>query len=141
MEKETIEKILNFLKEKEGKEFPQNWNIIERLENHPDGTQYRYEGGLYLMDTNIKKLPDDLYVDGDLNLINSTIKKIPNKLHVEGDLIIWDSNITELPDYLYVGRHLMIERTPLAKKYTNEEIIEMITSKGGQINGKIRRAF
>ena len=141
MEKETIEKILNFLKEKEGKEFPQNWNIIERLENHPDGTQYRYEGGLYLMDTNIKKLPDDLYVDGDLNLINSTIKKIPNKLHVEGDLIIWDSNITELPDYLYVGRNLMIERTPLAKKYTNEEIIEMITSKGGQINGEIRRAF
>ena len=182
MEKETIEKILNFLKEKEGKEFPQNWNIIERLENHPDGTQYRYEGGLYLMDTNIKKLPNDLYVGGDLRLDDTNIKKLPDNLYIDGyleltnckqltklpdnlriiggflalencekviklpdnlyvgeSLIIIGTSIEEIPDNLYVGGDLYINDTPLAKKYTDEQIREMITSKGGTIKARIIR--
>ena len=55
MERETIENILNFLKENEGMEIPERWfdsiekfKLIEELENYPDGTQYMYEGDLYL---------------------------------------------------------------------------------------------
>jgi hypothetical protein len=46
MERNTIENILNFLEEKEGKELPKKWfdsieklKLIKQLENHPDGTQ------------------------------------------------------------------------------------------------------
>ena len=49
MNRNTIEKIFNFLKEKEGKEIPEAWldfiakeKFIQELENHPDGIQYKY---------------------------------------------------------------------------------------------------
>ena len=61
MERNTIENILNFLEEKEGMELPESWfesieklKLIKRLENHPDGTQYRYDGDLELSYSNIK---------------------------------------------------------------------------------------
>ena len=182
MKTETIEKILNFLKEKEGRGIPQNWNLIERLENHPDGTQYRYKGGLYLMDTNIKKLPNDLYVGGDLRLDDTNIKKLPDNLYIDGyleltnckqltklpdnlriiggfleltncekviklpdnlyvgeSLIIIGTSIEEIPDNLYVGGDLYINNTPLADKYTDEEIRDIVASKGGTLIGKIFR--
>ena len=165
MKKETIEKIINFLEEKEDKELPQKWvnlikkiELIKEIENHPDDIQYKYEGDLHLSNTNITKLPNDLYVKGDLYLFNSKqITKLPDKLHVGGNLVLNNSNITELPDKLHVGRYLVlnnsnltelpnnlyidgdlyIKGTPLSKKYSHEEIREMITSKGGTIIGKI----
>ena len=136
MKAETIEKILNFLKEKEGQAFPNHWNIIERLETHPDDVQFRYEGMLDLMNTNIKKLPNDLYVDGNLYLNNSTIKKLPNKLHVEGNLVLSDTSISELPDELYVAWNVFIDNTPL-DKYPYDQIYEMFNSKGRVVRGKI----
>ena len=77
---------------------------------------------MYLIETGITELPDKLYVGDRLILRGCT-------------------QLSKLPDNLYVGGDLIIENTTLAEKYTNEEIIEMITSKGGQINGEIRRAF
>ena len=147
MERNTIEKILNFLEEKEGKEIPRKWfesikrlKFINELENHPDGTQYRYEGHLFLYDSNIKKLPNDLYVDGLFDLDGcKRLTKLPDNLYVGGYFSIQETNITKLPDNLYVGNDLHIYGTPLAKKYTDEEIYEMITSKGGTLIGKIIR--
>ncbi len=165
MKTETIEKILNFLKEKEGKEIPSKWFIsiikfIEKLENHPDGIQYRREGYLDLGYTNIKKLPNDLYVDDYLNLVHcNQLTELPDKLYVGGGLSLSNTNITKLPDNLYVGRYfdlqktnieeipnnlyvgndLYVYNTPLAKKYTEKEIREMITSKGGTLVGQIIR--
>jgi hypothetical protein len=160
MDRETIENILNFLKEKENKEFPQKWNLIDKLENHPDDIQYKYEGDLELSNTNIKKLPNDLYVEGYLNLSNTNITKLPNDLYVEGglflmgcsqltelpdelyvggNLVLNDSNITELPYSLYVGTNLYTGNTPLANKHTDDEIIEMIDSNEGIIIGLIMR--
>ena len=132
--------------------------MIRVLETHPDDIQYRYVGFLLLSKTNIRKLPNDLHVTGDLYLSNTKITKLPNKLfvgggltlsgcqqltelpdnlYVEDDLILHNSNITEIPNNLYVGYSLFIDNTPLSKKYTNEEIREMIISKGGTIIGKI----
>ena len=127
MERETIEKIFNFLEEKEGKEVPNKWfesiklfNLIQKLENHPDRTQYKHRGHL------------------DLN--RSTIKKLPNKLHVVGRLTLSNcKQLTKLPNDLYVGRNLLIYNTPLDDKYTNEEIKEIVASTGGQIIGDILR--
>ena len=166
MKTETIEKILNFLKEKEGKEIPRKWfisiiKLIEKLENHPDGIQYRREGYLELGYTNIKKLPNDLYVDDYLNLAYcNQLTELPDKLYVGRSLYLEGcKQLTKLPDNLYVGYHLflnavgiteipnnlyvegdfVISGTPLDKKYTDEEIYEIVTSTGGKIGGQIIR--
>ena len=53
MKIETIEKIFDFLDANEGKKLPEEWvkliktaKIIKELENHPDDTQYMYNGDL-----------------------------------------------------------------------------------------------
>jgi len=167
MKAETIENILNFLQNNEGKKLPKSWfksleklKLIEELETLPDGVQYKYEDNLYLNNSNIKKLPNDLHVDGSLYLKDTNITELPNKLYVNGYFYIRETSIeelpndlhvvgsldlddckklTKLPDYLYVGLNLYIKNTPLAKKYTDEEIYEMITSKGGTLIGQIIR--
>ena len=166
MKRETIENILNFLKEKEDKELPESWfdsvrklNLVKELETHPDGTQYRYEDHLELNNSNITKLPNDLYVGGSLRLIGckqitklpddlyvdndfflvgcKQITELPNNLYVDKNLVLSYSFITKIPNNLYVGGHLYVNNTPLAKKYSNEKIREMIISKGGIIKGQI----
>ena len=189
MKTEIIKNILTFLKEKEGHELPKAWidlikklKLIQELENHPDGTQYKHRGSLDLSDSTIRKLPNDLYVDGNFNLRAckqitelpdnlyvggflsllkcKQITELPDGIHVEGDLNLSGTNITKLPDNLYVwgnlelfscqklielpenlyvGRDVYIYDTLLAEKYTNEEIREIVTSKGGKIEGQIIR--
>ena len=162
MEKETIGNILTFLKEKEGKEIPQNWNLIERLETHPDDIQYIHKGSLTLKNSDIKKFPNNLYVDGDFMMlsgekttelpdrlfvmgflqlaIDHKILKYPKALFVKDTLFLTYTNIAELPNQIFVGEDLLIQGTPLADKYTDEELYEMAKSlEGGQIRGKIIR--
>ena len=159
MKAETIEKIFNFLKEKEGKELPQKWKLIHELENHPDGTQYRYKGNLVLSNSNITKLPDNLFVYGWLDLENckqikelpkklfvsrslymegcEQLKKLPDNLHIGGSLILEGSKITELPKKLYVGGYLYMRNTLLVNKYTEKEIRDIVASTGGEIKQRI----
>ena len=148
MERNTIEKIFKFLEETEGKELPKKWfdsieklKLIKELENHPDGTQYWHKTDLYLDNLGITKLPNDLYVSGHLNLSNcKQLTKLPDELHVGGNLNLYGcEQLTELPDYLYVGFNLSIKNTPLADKYTDEEIYEMVASTGGIITDRIIR--
>ena len=151
MKKETIENILKFLEDKENKELPKKWvdlverlketlKLIKELENHPDGVQYKHKGTLYLKDSNIKKLPNDLYVDGSLSLYGcEQLTKLPDKLIVVGYLDLDKSDIIELPNKLFVGFDLCIFDTPLAEKYTDEEIREIVASTGGKIRGSIIR--
>ena len=117
MERKTIKNILNFLKEKEGKKLPYMWvrdltqgKLIQELETHPDGIQYRH-GSLDLSDTDITKLPNDLYVDGIVLLINcKELTELPSNLHVEAYLSLKGcENITELPNKLYVGSYLDLQ--------------------------------
>ena len=127
MNRETIEKMLNFMKEKEGYELPEAWfdsikklELVRELENHPDGTQYRYEGDLDLDNTNIIKLPNDLHVDGHLSLRScSQLTKLPDKLYVKTILHVVESIIEELPNDLYVGRHINLMRCKQIKELPN----------------------
>ena len=165
MKPETIEKIFNFLEETEGMDIPlslpvkmKKLKLIEELENHPDGTQYRHEADLHLEYSNIKNLPNDLFVGGYLSLEGTSITKLPDNLYVDGYLYLWGcqqltklpdnlyvdtslyldrTNIEEIPNHLYVGGHLSIIGTPLAKKYTDERIYELIKLRGGTIKRKI----
>jgi len=124
MKPETIENILNFLKEKEDKELPNRWlkflskqEVIKELENHPDGVQYRHNSFLDLRNTNIKKLPNDLYVDGNFNLRGcEQITELPNKLFVGGYLSLLNcEQITELPDGIHVGGDLNLSGINITK--------------------------
>jgi len=167
MKRETIEKILYFIKENDDNELPKRWfdslerlETIEELANHPDGTQYRYKGHVYLPNQiTLTKLPNDLHVDGDLILKGCTeLKKLPDKLYVGGELTVRRcKQLTKLPDNLYVGSYLDLDNsgianipdniyvkgdmyiygTPLADNYTDEQIIDIIASTGGQIEGQI----
>jgi hypothetical protein len=167
MKIETIENVLKFLEEKEGKKitnimlhYIEKLKLIKELENHPDGTQYRHEGDLHLINSIITKLPNDLYVTGNCYLENShQLKVLPIKLHVGGSLDLANCvYITELPDNLYVGNNLSLFRTkisnfpnnlyvetniylyntPLANKYTTyNQMLKIFKSTGGKINGKI----
>ena len=161
MKTETIEKIFNFLEEKEGMQVPEKWSLIQEFENHPDDIQYKHNGNLILNRTNIKKLPNDLYVDGRLSLVHceqfkklpnnlyvgrglnlygcEQLAKLPDNLYVGTNLSIDNTNVSEIPDNLYVGGGIYIYDTPLSKNYTDKQIREIVASTGGQIKGGIFR--
>ncbi len=147
MDRNTIKNILNFLKEKEGMELPERWvdlmkklELIEKLKNHPDGIQYKHVGVLDLDSSNIRKLPKYLYVTSYLSLNNcNQITELPDGLHVDQSLMIIGTSIEELPNNLYVGDDIYINNTPLERKYTDEQIYEMIKLRGGEIIGEIYR--
>ena len=148
MKTETIEKILNFLNTKENKKLPKKWvnliakeKFIQELENHPDGIQYRYKGNLELSDSNITKLPNDLYVEGFLDLTRcKELTKLPYNLYVGSYLSLYGcKQIKDLPNNLHVGGDVLITGTQLADKYTDEEIYDIVASTGGLIAGKILR--
>ena len=164
MKRETIKNIFNFLKEKEGKEIPYKWGFIHKLETYPDGTQYRHKYDLYLIDSSITKLPNDLYVEYSLNLRDSKqLTKLPDKLHVEGNLILENckqltklpdnlhvegslildrcKQITELPNKLFVGGDLFLRGTIFATEYSDKEIKTIVKSTGGKIKGQIIRYY
>jgi hypothetical protein len=61
----------------------------------------------------------------------------PDDLKVGGDLDLRSTKITSLPDDLEVKGSLSLRNTPLGRRYTKEEIEEMIEDKGGEIKGGI----
>ena len=60
-----------------------------------------YKNNLFLNNTNITKLPDNLTVHGYLDLTNTNITKLPDNLTVKDD--IWISKHMKLT---YVPKHL-----------------------------------
>ena len=143
MKRETIENILNFLEENEGKEVPDKWKLIKELETHPDGTQYRYDGMLDLSNTNITKLPDKLHVEGVLILENCIqLTELPANLYVKYGLILDRcKQLTELPNKLFVGGDLFLRGTIFATEYSDKEIKTIVKSTGGKIKGQIIRYY
>ena len=147
MNRNTIDNILNFLEEKEGKEIPESWldsieklKLIEKLENHIGGNQFKHVNDLDLDGSNIRKLPDNLYVKGSLGLDNcKQLTELPDNLHVGYLLWLVRTNISEIPNNLYVHGDLYINDTPLANKYTNQQIRDIVASTGGKIKGQIIR--
>jgi hypothetical protein len=90
-------------------------------------------GSLDLMYSQIEKLPDNLMVNGYLDLeFCKNIESLPNGLKVKGSLDLRFTNITSLPSDLEVGGDLALYRTPIANRYTKEQIREMVPGvKGG----------
>ena len=90
-------------------------------------------GGLYLYNTKITSLPDNLKVGGYLYLVNTKITSLPDNLQVGGYLDLNNTKITSLPDNLQVGGGLGLSNTPISKKYTKEQIKQMVPGVKGDI--------
>ena len=75
-----------------------------KLTSLPDNL--KSQGDLDLQNTNITSLPDNLKVGGYLNLNYTKITSLPDNLEVEGFLDIENTKITSLPDNLKVGKYI-----------------------------------
>jgi len=151
----NLEKVFEFIKEKRGYDYPVIYKLLNGLPLSED--ELTIDGDLDLTNTNITSLPDNLKVGGDLVLENSKITSLPDNLQVGGDLVLENSKITSFPDNLYVGEfldirntkintipdnlyvggYLYLNYTPLSKRYSKEEIREMIEDMGGYLGGNI----
>jgi hypothetical protein len=135
MEKETLKRIFEFLEEKENNNPPFKWKLIN---NEPlTKEELNVEGSLNLSYSKITQLPKGLKVNGGLYLENTNIKSLPEGLRVQFSLSLSYTKIESLPKGLKVFGILRIWDTPIAQKYTDEEIREMI--KPGFIKGEIYR--
>ena len=90
------------------------------------------EGDINLWYSYLKSLPDNLTVNGNLNIQDTPIKSLPNNLTVNGTLDIKSTNISSIPNKLNV-KELSVYETPLGKKYSSEQIFQMINKKGGNV--------
>lgn len=95
-----------------------------------DGSQ----GDLDLSNTPITSLPNNLkVVGGGLWLTDAKITSLPDNLQVGDDLILMDTPITSLPNNLQVKNDLYLRNTPISKKYSQEEIKQMVPGVEGNI--------
>jgi ABC-type uncharacterized transport system YnjBCD ATPase subunit len=89
------------------------------IESLPDNLTVT--GNLFLNGTPIQSLPDNLTVGGHLYLTDTSIESLPDNLTVEGGLYLSNTPIQSLPDNLTVGGNLFLSYTPLSEKYTTKE--------------------
>jgi hypothetical protein len=90
------------------------------------------EGGI------LQTLPDNLKTNGSLLLKNVPLKQLPDNLEVNGSLGIDECPVEDIPKGLKIrGSVFGIRNTPLAQKYTKDEIMKMIIDRGGSYSGKI----
>ena len=89
-------------------------------------------GVLNLRRTNIESLGNLTSVGGGLNLDRTNIKSLGNLTSVGGNLDLYGTNIKSLGNLTSVGGNLDLRGTPLSKKYTIEEIRNMVKV-GGDI--------
>lgn len=109
-------------------------NVLKKIQQYiEDG----FKGDLFLSNTKLTSLPNDLLkVGGNLDLGNVPITSLPNNFKVEKDLDLNNTSISSLPNDLQVGGDLILSNTPLSKKYTEEEIKQMVPGVKGTIKIK-----
>ena len=90
-------------------------------------------GHLSLHHTQIESLPEGLRVEGDLDVSSTPLKTLPKGLYVEGELDIASTQIEELPEDLDVRGGLSAYDTPLADKYTYNQIEDMLPNLTGWV--------
>ena len=92
----------------------------------------RVSGNLNLGETPIQSLGNLETVGGNVYLWENPIKDLGNLQSVGGDLNLVGTKIQSLGNLESVGGYLNLEETPISKKYSEEEIRQMV-----QVNGDI----
>ena len=70
----------------------------------------------------------------NLDLGGTPINSLPDNLKVGRNLYLNNTPITSLPDNLEVGGYLYLSDTPISKKYTAQEIRQMVPGVKGRIS-------
>ena len=78
-----------------------------------DKLNIKFSKDLYLNNTKITSLPDNLSVGGYLDLSNTKITSLPDNLSVGKYLDLNNTKITSLPDNLSVGGYLDLSNTKI----------------------------
>jgi hypothetical protein len=94
------------------------------------GNLISVEGFLTLKGSSIESLGNLTSVGGFLDLGNTKFKSLGNLTSVGGDLYLTNSSVTSIGKLSYVGNSLFLIGTPLSKKYTEEEIRQMVNVSG-----------
>ena len=89
-------------------------------------------GNLYLYNTPIKSLGNLTSVGGDLYLKYTPIESLGNLQSVGGSLYLSHTGIESLDNLESVGGDLYLYDTPISRKYSEEEILQMVNV-GGNI--------
>jgi len=127
------------------------WNELLRLLN---GKPFIFDDDLDLTDTDITSLGNLQSVNGDLDLENcknlnslrnlqsvgdyldlsrTDITSLGNLKSVGSYLSLYKTNVTSLGNLEFVGESLFLKETPISKKYSEEEIRQMVNVVGGVI--------
>ena len=131
--------------------FNDDWNLLQKFLELRGNPPYTIGGDLNLKNTPIESLENLTSVGGDLNLKNTPIESLENLQSVGGyldlrytpieslenlqsvggNLILFNTPIKSLGNLKSVGGFLELRKTPLSKKYTEEEIRQMVDVGGG----------
>jgi len=91
------------------------------------------EGGLIANDTLIKAIPPSVRIGGNIEMSNTLISYFTSSRKVKGHLWLNDTNITSLSPDLEVKGNLYLVRTPISKKYTYKELRRKLPKVKGDI--------
>ncbi len=106
--------------------FDYNWEVLQKFLEKGGNPPYKIMDELDLEDSRIQSLGNLTSVGGGLYLSYSKIESLGNLTSVGGNLDLNGVNIQSLGNLTSVGGWLDLEGTPLSKKYTEEEIREMV---------------
>ena len=115
----------NFIKSKTGRDLPPVVGIKLYPEKY-NGFTFTEEmlnpmaSYLDLSFSKLKKLPDNLTVNGHFNISENPIEKLPNGLHVDWDLDIKGSGISFVGHNIYIGGDFVIDQTDLESDLGDE---------------------
>ena len=114
------------------KYFNNNWDLFLKFLESEGNPLYSLGGNLDLGDTQIESLGNLTSVGGALDLRGTSIKSLENLTSVGGYLNLANTPIESLGNLTSVGGYLDLSDTPMSKKYSKEEIREMVNV-GGNI--------
>ena len=110
--------------------FNDDWFILEKFLDHKGNPPYSIGGDLDLRKTPIESLGNLTSVGGDLDLYDTPIKSLGSLQSVGGTLDLENTSIKSLGNLQSVGGKLDLRETPISKKYSEQEIRQMVNVDG-----------
>jgi hypothetical protein len=127
--------------------FNNNWDVLQKFLNKRGNPPYiingdvklnsredieslgsliEVKGSLCLIKSSVESLGNLTSVGGDLDLAITSIESLGNLTYVGGRLNLFGTSIQSLGNLTYVGGTLNLESTPISKKYTEQQIRDMV---------------
>ena len=103
-----------------------NWESLQMFLNRKGNPLYSIDRDLELKGTSIESLGNLTHVGGNLILYKISIESLGNLTSVGGNLNLLYTEIESFENLISVGRTLYIIKTPLAEKYSEKEIRQLV---------------